>query len=52
MSAFKAVKFMNSTVKFEPSNLTMVFAESFKFGSLNLKLLAANLAPQKVKFDA
>nr|WP_314127915.1 hypothetical protein [uncultured Campylobacter sp.] len=57
MSAFKTVKFTSSTSKFEPSNLTMAFAKFsefvlVKFGSLNLKLLAANLMLQKVKFDA
>nr|WP_314179366.1 hypothetical protein [uncultured Campylobacter sp.] len=52
MSAFKTVKFTSSVVKFEPSNLTMAFAEFFKFGSLNLKPLDANSALQKVKFDA
>ena len=52
MSTFKTVKFTSSASKFEPSNLTMAFAEFFKFGSLNLKLIAANFAPQKVKFDA
>ena len=52
MSAFKTVKFMRWAAKFEPLNLTTAFAEFFKFGSLNLKLLAANLVLQKVKFDA
>ena len=52
MSAFKTVKFMRWAAKFEPLNLTTAFAEFFKFGSLNLKLLAANSALQKVKFDA
>ena len=57
MSVFKTVKFTSSASKFEPSNLTMAFAKFFefvlvKFGSLNLKLLVANLMLQKVKFDA
>ena len=52
MSAFKTVKFMRSVVKFESLNLITAFAEFFKFGSLNLKLIAANSALQKVKFDA
>ena len=52
MSAFKTVKFMRWTAKFEHLNLTTAFAEFFKFGSLNLKPIAANSALQKVKFDA
>ncbi|WP_299025624.1 hypothetical protein [uncultured Campylobacter sp.] len=52
MSAFKTVKFTSSAGKFEPLNLTTAFAEFFKFGSLNLKLIDANSALQKVKFDA
>ena len=52
MSAFKTVKFMHSAGKFEPLNLITAFAEFFKFGSLNLKLIDANLTPQKAKFDA
>ena len=52
MSAFKTVKFMRWAAKFEPLNLTTAFAEFFKFGSLNLKPIAANLTLQKVKFDA
>ena len=43
---------MRWLAKFESLNLTTAFAEFFKFGSLNLKLLAANSALQKVKFDA
>ena len=49
---FKTVKIMRSAAKFEPLNLTTAFAEVFKFGSLNLQLLVANLVLQKVKFDA
>ena len=52
MRAFKTVKFTSSAAKFEPLNLTTAFAEFFKFGWLNLKPIAANLMPQKVKFDA
>jgi len=57
MSAFKTVKFMHSASKFEPLNLTTAFTKIsefvlVKFGSLNLKLLVANLTLQKVKFDA
>ena len=57
MRAFKTVKFTSSAAKFELLNFTTAFAKFsefvlVKFGSLNLKSIAANLMLQKVKFDA